>query len=305
MMKNKISIWLATFLATAALTTSACELAPTKSYTKESRDSRPDQALESPIRITEQTILLDARAPFEYAVAHLPGSFNVSWRDFSDRSGRWVGHLKKDLYSEARRLAAIGIDPKTPVVIVGSGLRGNGEEGRLAWTLQYLGVENVQIADIDSLGLRYSNTNPPPRESRPTWQPNYRKNLQADREELLKVATQKFDDRAHIIDVRSEKEYFSRDKEQNYAVPDLRALNIDWKQFLTKDGRPRLALREELKRVNVLPTDRVLVISNNGLRSGLAAHALMALGYRNVANVSGGYAELLKKSQLDDEVKDR
>ena len=45
-------------------------------------------------------------------------------------------------------LARAGIAPDSSVVVLGRGLQGEGEEGRIAWMLAYLGVPNIQFANI-------------------------------------------------------------------------------------------------------------------------------------------------------------
>ncbi|OFZ11498.1 MAG: hypothetical protein A2Z20_12555 [Bdellovibrionales bacterium RBG_16_40_8] len=264
---------------------SGCTLAPTKTYmTEDINTQKLVTVLKKPINITNETIILDARAPFEFAVAHLPQAVNIRSSDFG-----------KDPSAEVRRLALLGISPQSQVVILGLGLNGAGEEGHMAWTLLYLGVENVQTAQADSLGLRYSNLIPPPRANAPTWEPRLRGSIRASKQELLRVAMSKFDDRAHILDVRSKKEFFSKNRDLEYEVPDLRAVNIEWKDFFTQMGRPNLAMRDQLRAVQINPNDRVIVISNNGLRSAATTYALLSLGYKNAASFAGGYTELLKK----------
>ncbi|MCB0350685.1 MAG: hypothetical protein KDD38_05840 [Bdellovibrionales bacterium] len=272
----------------------SCAQKPTKIYQSYDVNTNVLQTkLAKPIRVTDSTVIIDARAPFEYAMSHLPQAVNLQWSDFADTRGPYKGRLKSDLTDSLRRLSLLGISPQSEVVILGSGLKGRGEEGRLAWTLLYLGVENIQIAEGDSLGLRYSNIVPPPRVNAKSWEPKLRLSILADKKEVKKIATSPQDGRTHILDVRSKNEYFSKTRKLEYEYPDLRATHIEWTEFYTPDGRPNLSIREQLSAVHIRPTDRIVVISNNGVRSGAVSYALLALGYKNTANYPGGYAELL------------
>ena len=285
-------------LAFIVATILGCSLSPTKVYTVQSVDlAGLTKSLDKPIKVTDKTILIDARPTFEYAVAHLAGAVNVQWVEFADLRGPFPGRLKADLQSEARKLARLGITPKSHVVVVGSGLNGRGEEGRLAWTLLYLGVKNVEVAHVDSLGLYYSNMDVPPKENVPYWEPQLAGSIWAERDEVKDAINLRHNERVHILDVRSKNEYFSKNKALEYEVPDLRAINIEWFEFYRTDGRPNPAIKEQLRAINVQQADRIIVICDNGLRSGAVTYALLAMGYKKAASMAGGYPELLKLPQ--------
>lgn len=271
-----------------------CATEPTKVYSTQDVDLKYLQSmLSEPVQITEQTVILDSRPAFDFALIHHPQAVNVLWTDFTDTRGPYPGLLLKDLDQAVRRLALLGISPSTPVVVVGLGDKGNGEEGRLAWTLFYLGLSRVQVIDLEKLGARYTNITPPPRENAKVWEPEYRTKVLADKKEVMRLATSKHDERTHIIDVRSKNEYFSKNRKLEYEYPDLRAINIEWKEFFSSQGRPNMAIRDQLKAIGVNLTDRIVVISNNGVRSGAVTFALLSLGYVNASNYAGGYSELL------------
>jgi thiosulfate/3-mercaptopyruvate sulfurtransferase len=284
----------------AAFLVVGCTQAPTKIYTTQDLDTLIlEKSLKTPIKVGSDTIILDVRAPFDFAMSHLPQAVNMRVADFADQQGPYPGRLKADMGDEIKRLALLGISPQSQVVIVGQAHGGKGDEGRLAWVLLYLGISDVQTSHIDKLGLRYSNIEPPPRENAKPWTPNYRLSLLATRSEVIQAATSRHNDRVHILDVRSKNEFFSKNRKLQYEVPDLRAINIEWSEFFTPEGRPKASIVAQLKAVNIGPNDRVIVISNNGVRSGAVAYALLALGYKKAANFAGGYSELLKLQNRD------
>lgn len=270
-----------------------CAQKPTKTFESYDVNTNILRAhLEKPIRVSDETIIIDARSAFEYAVAHAPQAINMQWSEFANTSGDFLGLIKPDLSADLRRLALMGVHPKSEVVILGLGLSGRGEEGRLAWTLLYLGVENIQVAEADSLSLRYSNIVSPQRANAKPWQPMRRTSILADITEVKKIKSDAQNKRTHILDVRSKDEYFSKNRKLEYEMPDIQAIHVEWKEFYTAQGRPNQAIRERLRAIHIQPSDRIVVISNNGVRSGAVTYALLSLGYKNAANFAGGYSEL-------------
>jgi len=265
------------------LVNSGCQTqqAPTKIYRDDTQAQ--EQSLNRPIVVGDATVLIDARSRLDTGLAKLAGSRPIRWEDFQD----------KDLGALARRLALLGLSPDQQVVVVGDGLRGKGEEGRVAWLLLYLGFQDVQTVDIESIKLRRTNYEEAPKQNAKPWEPRLRLHLLAENREVLKNALGKKPRTLHLIDVRSAKEYFARDKKtEMYLYPDLRAINIDWKEFFTKEGRPSPALKAQIEAVGIRPDDRVIVMSNEGVRSGAVTYAMTMMGYRNVGNYLAGWKSL-------------
>jgi len=286
----------------------ACATAPTK--VKETVERKRDEAGVSqsmPIKITPQTIIVDARPAFEYSTAHVPGSVNMQWRSFTDPERS--GELHGDHFALARRLSWVGINPESHVVVVGNGLRGNGEEGRIAWMLSFLGVKNVQFAELDSLNFRLTNLveeNRP--KSIPMWKPRVLESLVSSREEVIFVINKKgvhqpvsFEKGSppvlyRFIDVRSEDDYLGREGfGARQPVPNMDAINIPWREFFHPSMRVKTEMAVKLKEVGILPQHRIIVLSDDGVSSAAVTMALRALGYRNSANYAGGLADLLSR----------
>jgi thiosulfate/3-mercaptopyruvate sulfurtransferase len=280
----------------AALLT-ACSTTPPETKTYEVRDVETrilQDRINQPIKVTENTIIIDARKSFDFAMTHAPNSVNLSWTEFAVSKPPVPGLMKDDLYTEALRLARLGIKPESTVVVASYGPQIKGDEGRLAWTLLYMGVKDVQIASLESLGLRFSNIVQPPRESAVAWKPVVAPKILATRKEVLSIGMSKADPTQHIIDVRTSAEYTENKKVGlRTAKPDLRAINIPFQEFYDHQGRPNLNMFQRLQGINILPGHRIVVISNNGVRSGAVTFALLSMGYKNVANYAGGWTELL------------
>lgn len=294
-MKKSIAMTLVAF----GFYLTACQTGPSKVY--ETRNLNVDllkQGAREELRINESTVIVDARRVFDYHLAHVSGSVNLQWTEFSEHRSEVPGQLKQDKYAMTRRLARLGISPNKKVIVVGYGQQGQGEAGRLAWTFLVLGLPNVQMADFYYFRDQVTNTKSPPLEVQPIWKPRINEEIIADRTEFLKAVTAAEDigEDVHIIDVRTKKEYFSKKQMGGeYETPNLRALHIDWREFITKQGRPNLSLADKLEEVGVKPDDRVYLISNQGVRSATATIALLSMGYAGAANFAGGYAALLQK----------
>lgn len=245
-----------------------------------------------PIELTDQTVILDTRSSFDYGLNRVLNSIHFPWDNLAETTES--GEVMRDPRRAAVRLALTGIEPHTPVVIVGYGARGDGGDGRLAWTLLYLGIQDVQIATVETFRKNYTPNASAPAKNVPVWTVNPRAALQVGKPEFLKLVQDpkgRLDSRTWIVDVRSDKEYFNKGKSK--SAPDINAIHVPWTEFYSDKGRPSQTLRAKLQAVNVMPADRVILISNKGVRSGAAAYALLALGFTNVQNFTAGWNSLL------------
>lgn len=278
-----------------SLTVLGCQtLKPTEVYQSSELDFRDfADSLKKPIVINKDTVVLDTRSPLDFGLNHVPGSHNVQWDAFRAAGSLSRGVLDSNLEKITRRLALLGVEKDSQVVVVGEGVNGLGQEARLAWMLLYVGVKDVQAADINQIQAPKTNIFGPPRENAPFWQPEPVQRLLASKEEVLKAARLKKPSRIHIIDARSSAEAMQKQTVRgNYVTPDLGAINIEWKEFFNSRGRPSLDMRRKLQDIGISPKDRIIVISNHGLRSAAVTYALTMIGFENVGNHSGGWVSL-------------
>ncbi len=299
------------FLLSTGLTMTACQLTPVHKIkpTNVREDYQPVTPgsiggtvvgstllanTASDIPITEQTVLLDARSAFEYSTSHVRGSYHLRWEDFTQKDDNYKGLLVEDLFFHTRRLARMGIGPNTPVVIFGAGPTGDASEGRLAWTLKYLGVADVQIMAMGSTRLPQTSVPTDPKLEVPVWRPQQQpeptskpkpesESVSEQTRSSIKTMTlsstntiknlsdlkEKTQQRTvWIIDVRSEKEYLRQKKEKatmkendpveklNQVCVHCEVINIPWKHFLTHEGTCNPQVIEELKNIQILNSDR-------------------------------------------------
>lgn len=249
----------------------ACQTKPTKVY-----EQTPAQQLEI-------AVILDSRPAFEFMSSHIPGAINVNWQDFSVPELNRRGELKLDLNREARRLALYGIDPSTPVIVVGNGTKGDGSEGRLAWTLKYMGVQNVKALPISQFDIPMTAAESPPPKNKTPWKPNYDESLMIKRKAFL-AEVKRIPRAALVLDVRDEKEYLKDDV--------IGALNIPWKNFVNPDGTPTTSMTAQLEGLGHTKSKQILVVSNTGVRSAYVTLLLRQLGFTKATNFAGGYLSL-------------
>lgn len=249
----------------------------------------------APVKIMKDTVVVDARSSFDYSMAHIPRSVQVRWSDYTEHEISQRGVLQRDLFAAARRLARLGISPQTQVVVVGSGLNGEGEEGRVAWMLAYLGVADARFANIDSLGARLTNvTNETPLEALPIWKPEPLEDLNVSRAEIQAVV--KNDGTITPF------AYGESSAALLYKVVDVRlqakkpapidAVHIPWKEFFDSSMLPKKNLPEILVQKGLSPSQRIVVLNDDGVASAAVTMVLRSLGYRHAGNYAGGLQDL-------------
>jgi thiosulfate/3-mercaptopyruvate sulfurtransferase len=276
-----------------------CQTKPTKVYDSIEAKLRKGEKVEVS-QISPATVIVDARPSFEYSISHINGSVNIRWDEFTQPVEAFRGLFESDLYFHARRLARMGIGPDTPVIVVGRGPQGGGEEGRVAWTLKYLGVKNVEFMHIDAFDRPRPNQEAPPHLPVPIWKPILEESLIIGKKDFLRKAIilKTEPDAPIIIDVRPGQEYLGKMPQPfPTAVPDLGAVNIPWTEFLSSQGISRTEVKDQLAAIGVTPEKEIIVISNRGVESAAVAMVLRSFGYSKTANMAGGYSELLAEPE--------
>ncbi|MDG0816209.1 sulfurtransferase [Bdellovibrio svalbardensis] len=277
--------------------------------------------------MADNPVILDVRSPFEFNLSHVPGAINVRWEDFSQQDPRYRGLLQTDLFAMARRLSLIGIDLDSKVVVLGKGRQGGGEEGRVAWTLQVLGVREVYTLMHTSYRAINPKEGPPPVKNKPYWKPVVDESMMISFENFKAYATQqlppmKYSSRARskslgglppgatdmpvaslfgmnfndaknkviILDVRGSQEFALQNLTQQKDVK-ASVVNIEWREFFNDKDLPAKEVEKLLAAKGITKDKIVMVISNHGVRSAAVTYALRGLGYRQSVNYAGGYEQ--------------
>lgn len=301
-MKNTLVFLL---LSSASSFLISCQQAPTK--IRETVAS-PDEPASAESILAARPVILDVRRPLDYGVSHVPGAINVRWEDFQPAGARKRGLVDPDSFGLARRLALWGIEPERPVLVIGDGLQGHGEEAWVGWLLRTLGVKTVTLGTPRTFRGQLPRDQGTP-ENKPVWKPEVRTELLATpdeggaflrgpsvanqpwtraRSKALQVAPRPFEPlvRRVVLDVRSIDERTKLPlKTSGWSGP---VAEIAWTDFFTLAMAPNPSVPEKLTAAGLGPTDEILVVSEEGLESAGVTYALDLLKFGKPRNLTGG-----------------
>lgn len=249
----------------------------------------PIISVEELAALPEAPLLLDVRPAEQFAVSRIAGAvhldlWGVSLIDTSEaplRAFMWmVGHL----------FSLRGVTPDRAVVIYesDSGIRA----ARVWWLLEYLGHPDARILDggvkawtAEGRDLTTEVTTPVPS----AWHGDPDASKLATWPEVLKATGTG----AQILDTRSDAEYFGEAvrAKRGGAIPG--AVNLEWKQNLTPDGKFKSAesLRAMYGAAGFTPGKEVVTYCQGGYRAAHGYIALRLAGFENVRNYTGSWKE--------------
>ncbi len=155
--------------------------------------------------------------------------------------------------------------------------------------MQFASIGNIKKAPM-------VNVQSPPKKSVKPWKPKLVKSLVANKKELENVIANPSNKKVFIIDARSKEEYFNRrDMGGNYQYPDINAIHISWDKFIGENGRPNFKIKSRLVELGIKLNSRVIIITQQGLRSAAVTASLTLMGFTNVGNFTGGYKLLFPR----------
>lgn len=270
-----------------------CQQRPTRvfeSKTIEAEAAKASQLIKS-VKLTESSVFLDVRPAYEYGLQRLPKSVRLNPEDFFEKSGK----LKKDLSKGERFLAALGLSPDVPVVVIGLGSRDNFYEFKWAWLLSYLGFTDVQAVSIEyfkKVWILEGESQGYP--SRDAWTAKLNSGILVPPLELVtRVKAQPLIKNSVLIDVRSKDEYFAKGSNGiSYKTPELGAIHIPISEFVDEMGFANPEIKTKLNSIGIVDFTEILLVSDQGKRSSAAFFALGLLGFKIVKNCVEGYQNL-------------
>ncbi len=244
----------------------------------------------------ENLLILDSRGNrTSYMAGHIPGAVLTSWPEFSRMDGKastsshW-GVLKEKAQLE-EALQNVGLNRDSQVIVYTDPVKGFGEDARLLWMLNYVGMTDVKILEggieawkaaggrTASFGIKNKRGN--------FTISGYKKEIIISTEDLAKSLEE-----VAILDAREAAEYAG---EKNYGEARLGRIpgskNIFFLDFM--DDKGMLKSREEVDRLvadSGLDTQKTIVTyCTGGIRSSMAWLALTAYDYR-AANYDSSFA---------------
>ena len=243
--------------------------------------------------IAEGATVLDARDGGAYRAGHLPRAARIDWKDFRDGWGR-TGRMSDDDRALAKKLSALGVDGERQVVVYGRGAGGFGEEGRIAWMLEYLGHPRVALLDGGYSAWRGARGGDPVA-MRGTFIVHRDPRLRADLDTVIRAVH----DHEAILDIRTDEEW--RGARRYYEargghLPGAKL--VPFSSLFDATGKlDRVALADKLKTLAIARDRPVYVYCTGGVRSALAVVLLRALGY-DAKNFDASFWAWAQRSDL-------
>jgi len=228
-------------------------------------------------------MLLDARGGSWLTRGPLSDAVRVRWQDFAERGPARRGFLLPDLHETARRLAALGVRPDRPTVVVGDGPDGWGEEGRVVWMLSYLGVTRVVPMSAEEWNRAGVAFRPGRGDGATAWLPAI--------DPTLRCPVRAAPPGAVILDARGRDEYLGTARfgvTRGGHVPGAR--HLAWDAFFDRESghlNPA-ALTRHLETLGVARDSVIVCYCTGGVRSAYLTVRLRQAGFSRAANDDGG-----------------
>ncbi len=244
---------------------------------------------------------IDARPRKLYLKGHVPGAVHADWTEFRDESATLMtGKLDADLDRLAALFATKGIARDTWAIVVGDPISLWGEEGRIAWTLEYLGARRVSI--VDGGWTAWMAADLPTQRGEVSREPAEFAASVVDKYMARKQDVEAFmHDRENwqtvLVDVREPGEFRGAPDAPLYGalrgghVPG--AVNLPWRSLLGPDGKvlPPAELESILIDKGIRPDARIVTYCTGGVRSAHTWFVLRGLGYPVVKNYAASWWE--------------
>ncbi len=223
--------------------------------------------------------VVDAREAEAWDAGHVPGSAQVHWTELTgfDDDELWDVRPPEEL---AALLGERGVREDEPVVIVGGGVPGWGDDGNLYWTLRYLGHTDVRVYNGGFAGWLAAGGEP----STDADQPAAGTFVVEVDGEVYATTDEVEEWEGVILDVRSEEEWLEG------HVPG--ALHMEWDSVFVDDAAllPQDEIRGLLEEHGITEEVPVVTYCAAGIRAGHTFMVLDALGQARAANYVGSWA---------------
>ncbi len=243
-------------------------------------------AEEAATLIDEGAAVVDAREAETYRRGHIPGAGNLHWQQFVD--GDTSGELIDDDDRLGGLVEAAGVHEDRPVVVYGAwDDDGWGEEGRIFWTLEYLGHDQVHLmvgglTAWNRAGQPVANSNSEVESGDFTVQ----------RRDQRRATTDEIRHRINggggvaLLDTRERAEYegvVKYGEARGGHIPG--AEHLWWEDLVDEQGliSPD-ELERKLEQRGISTDDDIIAYCTGGVRSGFVYTVLRAAGFDSVKN---------------------
>jgi thiosulfate/3-mercaptopyruvate sulfurtransferase len=228
----------------------------------------------------DKTVVIDARASGPYDAEHLPGAFQIHWKDaVADKyntppSDEEIGRI----------FAGRGIDLTKTIVVYNDPLAGSAEETRILWLLRYIGITDSYVLNG---GIRYWKAHGGETTKEKTPKPALTPLVSFQRNEQFFISTSEIASRLgslNLFDARSDEEF---------AKSRIPGAKFAWfKDFYHKDGTyfTPAETRARIAGFGFKEGDEVAVYCQGGIRSSLLFVLLQTAGFSGVRNYCASFS---------------
>lgn len=245
----------------------------------------------------EGLVVIDVRGQAAYMFGgHIPGAVHATWHDFSDPNAAAKGLLDPDVSRLEQKIRALGINNDSDIVIYSNPFDNWGDEGRMFWMLQYLGLTQLRILDggwvkwvAEKRRFEHMNVTVTPGSFTAKPKPE----LIVLKDELKKLVKQPHPETI-IVDARSLEEYAGKEVQgipRPGHIPS--AISVPWNGFLNPDATVKdlEKLKAALEEKGVQDGREVICYCTGGVRSAWLYVVLKLVGHDTVRNYPGSWWE--------------
>jgi thiosulfate/3-mercaptopyruvate sulfurtransferase len=231
-------------------------------------------------------VILDIRNQDAYAAGHIRGAIRV---DVAALSKAFNADKNTDTW--ANRLAKLGVNVDTPVVVYGSAWT---ESARLWWILHYWGVADAKLLnggwtawkdDKGPVSIDQASPKPVAAKVKPIT------DRLATKAQMLDFLNEKS---CQILDARTDSEFngIAGGAKKKGSIPG--ACHLEWNQFVdakTQKLKPAKEIASLLKECGIDLSKPVVTYCQSGGRAAVSAFVLELMGDKNVRNYYRSWAE--------------
>ena len=242
-------------------------------------------------------VIIDTRDAKAYAAGHIDGAINATWQAFSTVTAGNPGDPNWGTLLPPADIAAalgkFGVDTSKTIVTY-SDPTGWGEDGRVAWTMNSIGIENVLMLDggypaWTAAGNKTSTTATTLPPTTVTVVSDNLANINVTTEQV-KAATE--DSSAILVDTRSKKEFdgaIDYGEKRGGHIPG--AINIPFSENFNEDGTVKSD--DELMALYMdagIPMDATIyTYCTKGIRSAYVQKVLTMLQFKVAKNYDASF----------------
>jgi thiosulfate/3-mercaptopyruvate sulfurtransferase len=226
-------------------------------------------------------VVLDTRPKVAYMYGHIPNSISLAV-DQLIQINEHGAHLAPDSQNAAHLLGEIGINQTKTVVVTGDAM--DPSVMRIAWTLQYLGHQNVKMLDVgistwQSLGNPISRVQKKLLQTQfvPKIQPHMRIQANEIKEMLGKVT---------ILDARTPQEYFGGHIPSSVLLPFTDGIGQGGFLFDAKESLEILFAQKQISNEK-----ETICYCTHGHRASSLFYQLKIAGYDRVRLYDGSFID--------------